>query len=106
MIGLVPEDLKKVNSTLFFKKEKHHQHPGNYRCISPLIPGKVIEQILLENVLKNSKDMMIGSSQHAFTRGKPCLTDLIAFCDKMTDWARGGQAIVVGYFLFVCLFAL
>lgn len=44
---------------LLFKTEKQ-QHSGNYQLSSlTLIPGKVIEQILLENVFRHMKDNVI-----------------------------------------------
>lgn len=40
--------------------------------------------------------MVTGSSQHGFMKGKSCLTNVIAFCDKMTDLMDEGR--VVGIF--------
>ena len=44
----VPEDWRKANVTPIFKKGKK-EHPGNYRPVSlTSIPGKVMEQLILE----------------------------------------------------------
>jgi len=44
------------------------------------MPGKVIEQIILEAVSKHIRDKKVtGSSQHGFMMRKSCLTNLIAF---------------------------
>jgi len=44
------------------------------------ILGKVMQQLILETVLRHVKDKkVIGSSEHRFTKRKSCLTDLIAF---------------------------
>ena len=43
-----------------------------------LIPGKVVEPIILENTSKHMMDeKVIGSRQHAFMKEKSCLTNLI-----------------------------
>ncbi|XP_068785519.1 uncharacterized protein [Struthio camelus] len=97
--GEVPEDWKKANVTPVFKKGKKEE-PGNYRPVSlTSIPGKVMEQLLLKVITKHLEDKkVIRSSQHGFTKGKSCLTNLIAFYDGMTGWVDEGRAVDV-----VCL---
>ncbi|KFV83933.1 Putative 115 kDa protein in type-1 retrotransposable element R1DM, partial [Struthio camelus australis] len=57
--GEVPEDWKKSNVTPVFKKGKKEE-PGNYRPVSlPSIPGKVMEQLLLEVVTKHVEDKKV-----------------------------------------------
>lgn len=43
------------------------------------------------------KEKMIENSQHAFTKGLSCLTNLIAFCDKMAGSVDEGRALDVIY---------
>ncbi|CAM4643331.1 unnamed protein product [Lepidochelys kempii] len=44
-----------------------------------------MEQVLKESVLKHLEERkVIRNSQHGFTKGKSCLTHLIAFYDKIT----------------------
>jgi len=66
-LGGIPEAWKKANVTPIYKKGLK-EDPGNYRLSSP-IPGKVMEQILLEAITSQMKHV-IGKSQHGFTKGK------------------------------------
>ncbi|GAB0190798.1 mitochondrial enolase superfamily member 1 [Grus japonensis] len=96
-IGEVPEDWRKVNVTPVFKKGKK-EDPGNYRPVSFIsIPGKVMEQLVIDVISKHVEEKVIGSGQHGFTKGKSCLTNLIAFYDGMTGWVDEGRAVNVVY---------
>jgi len=96
--GEVPEDWRKATVTAIFKKGKK-EDPGNYRLASlTSIPGKVMEQLILEVMIKQVEEKKVHrSSQHAFTKGKSCLTSLIAFYDGMTGWVHEGRAVDVVY---------
>ncbi|XP_064355822.1 E3 ubiquitin-protein ligase KCMF1-like [Dromaius novaehollandiae] len=96
--GEVPEDWKKANVTPVFKKGKK-EDPGNYKPVSlTSTPGKVMEQLILDAISKHVEDKkLIRSSQHGFTKGKSCLTNLIAFYDGMTGWVDEGRAVDVVY---------
>jgi len=59
----VDEDCKKVKVTPIFNKRKKKE-PGNYRPVSlTLIPGKVMEQILLEAIYKLMKGKKVVCSR-------------------------------------------
>jgi len=78
--GEVPEDWSKANVTPVFKKGKK-EDPGNYRSVSlTSIPGKVMEQLILDVITKQVEEKkVIRSNQHGFTKGKSYFTNLIAF---------------------------
>ena len=98
--GEVPEDWRIANVTPVFKKGKK-EDPGNYRPVSlTSVPGKVVEQLVLDAISRQLEEKeVIRSSQHGFTRGRSCLTNLVAFYNVVTDWVDGGRAMDVVYLI-------
>ena len=93
----MPEDWRKGNVSPVFKKGK--EDPRNYWLVNlTSILGRVMEQLILDVVSKQMEEKkVIRSSQHGITKGKSCLTNLIAFYDGMTGWVDEGRAVDVVY---------
>lgn len=57
----------------------------------------MMEQFILDVIIKQVEEKVIGSSQHGSTKGKSCLSKLVAYCVAMTSWVDEKRAVDVGY---------
>ncbi|RMB95089.1 hypothetical protein DUI87_28460 [Hirundo rustica rustica] len=98
LTGEVPGDWKLANVTPIHKKGAK-EDPGNYRPVSlPSVPGKRTEQFILSAITQNLQDGQgLRPSQHRFSRGRWCLTNLISFYDQVTRLVDAGRAVDVVY---------
>ncbi|PKU44300.1 rna-directed dna polymerase from mobile element jockey-like [Limosa lapponica baueri] len=96
--GEVPAGWRLANETPIHKKG-WKDDPGNSRPVSlTLVPGKVMEQIILSAIMWRMKDaQVIRPSQQGFMKGRSCLTNLISFYDKVTRLVDEGKAVDVVY---------
>ncbi|GAB0183609.1 mitochondrial enolase superfamily member 1 [Grus japonensis] len=96
LTGEVPVDWRLAN-VMSIHKKGWKEDLGNCRPVSlTLVPGKVMEQIILSAITRHIQDnQVIGPSQHGFMKGRSCLTNLISFYDKASSLVDEGKAVEV-----------
>ena len=84
--GLVPEAWKLANVVPIFKKGDK-SIASNYRPISlTSIIGKLLESIIATKIRSHLETFnLIHSSQHGFTQGRSCLTNLLSFFSEVYE---------------------
>lgn len=90
----VPGDWKKGNVTLIFKNRE--KVLGTYKSMRlASVPGKIMKQILLEAMRRQKQDKELIWDR--FSKGRSCLTNLVAFYDGTMALVDKGSAANVIY---------
>ncbi len=103
--GEAPADWKLAN-VIPIDKKGMREDPGNYRPGSlTSAPGKITEKVILGATERHLKDSaVVRHSQHGFTKGKSCLTNLISFYDKVACLVDKGKVVDVAFLDFSKVF--
>ena len=83
--GCIPQDFRDAIVTPIFKKGSKSK-VENYRPVSlTSIVGKMLESIIKEQIVNFvDSNNLIRDSQHGFTSGRSCLTNLLDFFETVT----------------------
>jgi len=92
LTGEVPDDWRIASVTPIYKKGCK-EDPGSYRPVSlTSVQGKIMERFILSMLNGHVKDNQgIRPSQHGFTKGRSCLTNLTSFYDQVTRLVDEGR---------------
>ncbi len=103
--GKVPDDWRSANITSLFKKGRRSDSQ-NYRPISlTSIVCKMLESLIKDEIVRHlDKFKLIKDSQHGFTKGRSCLTNLLEFFEEVTRILDEGQPVDVIYLDFAKAF--
>src|SRR5579872_589187 len=103
--GIVPQDWREARVSPLFKKGKRYR-PENYRPVSlTRIVGKLFESIIKDNIVEHlDKHSLIRSSQHGFTKGRSCLTNILSFMESVTKNVDEGNPVDIVYLDFAKAF--
>jgi ribonucleases P/MRP protein subunit RPP40 len=103
--GVVPNEWKEAGVTPLFKKGKKSD-AQNYRPVSlTSLVCKIMESILKDEILNHiNKHSLIRQSQHGFTKGRSCLTNLLEFLETVTYNLDEGKSVDIIYLDFAKAF--
>ena len=96
--GIVPKLWRQANVVPIFKKGDKADS-SNYRPISlTSVIGKMLETIIARAIRKHLEEHeLIRQSQHGFSKGKSCLTNLMSFYRKVYETIDSGDRYDVIY---------
>src|SRR3989442_876372 len=95
-LGIVRQDWRQADVAPLHKKGSREK-PENYRPVSlTSIVGKLLESILKDSIVAHLDQYnLIVRSQHGFTRGKSCLTNLLVFEVVTMELDEGNDADLI-----------
>src|SRR6218665_3513513 len=104
-MGDVPQEWRDALIVALFKKG-NRSDPGNYRPVCRIsVVCKVMERIVKDNVVEHLNGYnVIKGSQHGFTRGRSCLTNLLEFFEEVYEMMDEGKPVDVIYLDFAKAF--
>ena len=76
--GVVPNDWREANITALFKKGSKSASQNYISVTLPSVICKLMESIIKDKIIKHLNIFtLINGSQHEFTKGRSCLTNLM-----------------------------
>ena len=103
--GVVPQDFRDATVVPLHNKGGRDKSE-NYRPIGLTgIVGKMLESIVKDNIVAFfDENYLIRDSQHGFTSGRSCLTNLLDFMEEITRELDNGNCVDVVYLDFAKAF--
>ena len=103
--GVVPEDWKRANVSPVYKKGNKNI-AENYRQVSLTSQcRKLIESIIHDAIVQLLEaNQLLKDSQHGFRTGRLCLTNILVFLDKITEWVDEEEVVDVVFLDFAKAF--
>ncbi|GAB0206367.1 mitochondrial enolase superfamily member 1 [Grus japonensis] len=90
------DEVAKPLSIIFQKSWQSSEVPTDWKRGN--ITPKIMEHIVLQTMFRHMENKeVIGDGQHGFTKGKSCLTNLVAFYDGVTELVDKGRVTDVIY---------
>ena len=103
--GVVPEDWKRASVSPICKKGNKNI-TENYRPVSLKSQcSKLIESIIRDVIVQYLEaNQLLKDSQDGFRTGQSCLTNILVFLDKITEWVDQGEVVDVVFLDFAKAF--
>ena len=96
--GVVPEDWRIANVAVIHRKGPKKEC-GNYRPVSLTSQVSKVMEILIRDAIIDHlySKKLIRDTQHGFTQGRSCLTNLLKFLEEVTAYVDEGSPVDVLY---------